>query len=91
MDRKAAVIRAEMSQTRAALDHKLTLLEAHARQFNPRKYVRRYVPEYLLDRAIGGILTLVGLRLTLRQLKHYRASRNRRARFQAALVAREVW
>ncbi len=91
MDRKAAVIRAEMSQTRAALDRKLTLLEARARQFNPREYARRYVPDYLLDRAIGSVLTIIGLRLATRQLTRYRASRNRRARMQAALVAHELW
>ena len=63
MDREAAVIRAEMSQTRAELDRKISRLEAKAREMTPRELTRRYVPEYFTERLIGGILTVVGLRL----------------------------
>jgi hypothetical protein len=63
MDRKAAVIRAEMSETRAELDRKLTRLEARAHNLTPRQLTHRYVPEYFVDRVIGGVLTLVGIRL----------------------------
>ncbi len=37
MDSEAAVIRAEMSRTRADLDRKLTELQARARDMTPRK------------------------------------------------------
>jgi len=66
MDREAAVIRAEMSQTRAQIDRKITLLETRAKALTPRQLTQRYLPEYFVDRVIGGILTLVGLRLAWR-------------------------
>jgi hypothetical protein len=69
MDREAAVIRAEMSQTRAALDHKITRLEARAKQMTPRALSRRYMPDYFVDRAIGGVLTLIGIRMAWRMYK----------------------
>ena len=37
MDREAAVIRSEMSQTRQALDQKLTRLEARAHELSPKR------------------------------------------------------
>jgi hypothetical protein len=56
-----------MTQTRADLDYKLSQLEAKARDMTPRAYVRRhmpdvrrYMPEYPWDRAIGGALLAVG-------------------------------
>jgi hypothetical protein len=82
MDREAAVIRAEMSQTRANLDRKLTLLEARARELTPSRLGKRYIPEYSLDRAIGALLTLAGLRMAWSLM---RARRARRARVRAAL------
>jgi hypothetical protein len=63
MDREATVIRAEMSETRAELDRKITRLEARAKQMTPRRLTERYMPDYFVDRAIGGVLTLIGLRL----------------------------
>ena len=60
MDREAAVIRSEMSQTRADLDHKLSRLEARARDLTPRRYVERHMPEYFPERAIGGALLTIG-------------------------------
>jgi hypothetical protein len=63
MDREAVVVRAEMSRTRAELDRKITQLEARVREFTPHHLKERYVSEFFVDRLIGGILTLVGLRL----------------------------
>ena len=46
MDSEAAVIRAEMNQTRAELDRKIGLLEARARALTPRELSERYLPDY---------------------------------------------
>jgi hypothetical protein len=88
MDREAAVIRAEMSQTRAQLDHKIALLEERARQFSPRRYARDHMPEYFLDRLIGGFLTLIGARMAWGQI---RAHRNHRAHVREALASYGRW
>ncbi len=72
MDREAAVIRSEMSQTRADLDWKPTQLRQKAREITPRQYAQRFLPPYLLDRTIGAVLTLIGVRMVLR---HFRRSR----------------
>lgn len=69
MDREAAVIRSEMSHTRVELDRKLTRLETRARDMSPRRLARRMMPAYLLDRAIGGLLTLVGASMAWRRLR----------------------
>jgi hypothetical protein len=61
MDLEAANIRAEMSQTRQALDSKIDRFEDKLRELTPRRYWERHRPEFLLDRAIGGALTLAGL------------------------------
>jgi hypothetical protein len=60
MDREAADIRTEMSQTRAALDRKLTRLTAQAREMTPRRVAGRLMPEYLWERVIGSTLFVVG-------------------------------
>jgi len=60
MDREAAVIRSEMSQTRADLDRKLSQLEARAKEMTPRAYVRRHMPEYPWENAIGSVLLALG-------------------------------
>jgi hypothetical protein len=88
MDREAAVIRAEMSETRAQLDHKIALLEQRAREFSPKRYARDHMPEYFIDRLIGGFLTLIGARLAWTQL---RAHRNHRAHVRAALASYGRW
>ena len=59
MDREAAVLRAEMSRTRAELDDKLTALHAKVSDLTPRRLTERYMPEYLFDRVVGGILERV--------------------------------
>jgi hypothetical protein len=69
MDLEAAVIRAEMSQTRNALDLKLTRLEERAREMTPRRYWARHKPDFLLDRTIGGALALAGLALAWKQYR----------------------
>ena len=63
MDREAAVLRAEMSRTRAELDHKLTRLQDKVSDLTPRRLTERYLPEYFVDRVAGGLLTLVGLKM----------------------------
>lgn len=60
MDREAAVIRSEMSQTRASLDRKLTRLTAQAREMSPGRVARRLIPEYFWERVIGSTLFVVG-------------------------------
>ena len=63
MDREAAVLRAEMSRTREQLDQKLSLLRGKVNDLTPRRVAERYMPEYFADRALGGILTLIGLKM----------------------------
>ena len=77
MDREAAVLRAEMSRTRAELDEKLTALHAKVSDLTPRRLSERYMPEYFFDRVVGGILTVVGLKMAWSQ---YRQLKQRRAR-----------
>lgn len=75
MDREASVLRAEMSRTRAELDEKLTALHAKVSDLTPRRLTQRYMPEYFFDRVVGGILTLVGIKMAwgqYRELKHRR-------------------
>ena len=60
MDREAAVIRTEMSLTRAALDSKIAELEARTRRLAPRAVARRSFDANVFDYAIGSALTLVG-------------------------------
>jgi hypothetical protein len=92
MDREAAVIRQEMSQTRAELDRKLALLETRARtikqDISPRNYWARHKPDFFLDRAIGGFLTLVGLKMAWSQVK---SRRNHRAQVRSAVVSYGRW
>jgi hypothetical protein len=58
-----------MSQTRAELDRKLTLLQARAGELSPSRLSKRYVPSYFLDRVIGGILTLIGVTMAWSQYR----------------------
>lgn len=88
MDREAAVIRAEMTHTRASLDRKISLLEDRARDLSPRRYWARNKPEFLVDRVVGGALTLVGVGLAW---SHLRSRRRRRERMRAALASYGRW
>jgi hypothetical protein len=88
MDSEAAVIKSEMMRTRADLDRKLEALESRARDLTPRRYAQRHMPENALDRAIGGILTIVGLRMAWKQLRNRNA---RREQLRAQLTAYGCW
>jgi hypothetical protein len=80
MDREAAVLRAEMSRTRAELDEKLTALQAKVSDLTPRRLTERYMPEYFFDRVVGGILTVVGLKMVWSQYRGFKHRRERRLR-----------
>jgi hypothetical protein len=88
MDREAAVIRSEMSQTRADLDRKLTALEARAHEMTPRRIVERNMPEYFWETAIGSVLTLTGLKMAWSRYRHH--SRRRR-QVRAAVASYGRW
>ena len=75
MDREAAVLRAEMSRTRAELDQKLSALQAKVHDLTPRRLSQRYLPDYFGDRMVGAILTLVGMKMAW---SRYRAMKQRR-------------
>jgi len=88
MDREAAFIRSEMSQTRRDLDYKLERLQERARELSPRRVVQRNMPDYLLERVIGGVLTLVGVRMAWHI---YKDRFRRRARVRAAMASYGRW
>ena len=88
MDREAAVIRSEMSQTRTDLDHKLELLQVRAREMTPRRYVQRHMPDYPVDRAIGAGLTVAGLFMAWRM---YQGRSARRAQVRQAMESYGRW
>jgi uncharacterized protein (TIGR03382 family) len=77
-----------MSQTRAALDRKITQLEVRAKEFRPSELTRRYLPEYFVDRVIGGVLTLAGVGLAW-GMRRRRAQRRERVR--AAMGGYSRW
>ena len=87
MDSEAAVIRSEMSQTKAELDYKISQLQRKAHDLTPRSVVRRYMPDHALDYAIGGVLTLIGTRMAWGRL---RAHRQRKERLIASLQINHV-
>jgi hypothetical protein len=88
MDSEAAVIRAEMTQTKAELDYKISQLQRKAQDMTPRSVVSRIMPERALDYALGGALTLVGARMAWGR---YRAQRERRERLRERLAATSSW
>jgi hypothetical protein len=88
MDREAAVIRSEMSHTRADLDRKLELLQERAREMTPRRYVQRHMPDYPVERAAGAVLTLAGLFMAWRM---YQGRVVRRAKVRAAMESYGRW
>ena len=88
MDSEAAVIRGEMSATRADLDYKISQLQRKAHDLTPRAVASRYMPERALDYAIGGVLTLVGARMAWAR---YRANRQRRDQLRTTLIACTGW
>ena len=88
MDREAAVIRSEMIQTRNELDRKIASLELRARDLTPRRYAERHLPDFFLDRVIGGVLTLLGLRMAWGM---YRGRRRHRDKVRGAMVSYGRW
>ena len=88
MDREAAVLRAEMSQTRAELDQKLSMLQARVSEITPQRLTQRNMPEYFVDRMIGGILTLIGLKMAWSQYKWHHT---RHERVRARTIAYGSW
>lgn len=88
MDSEAAVIRAEMSQTKAELDYKISQLQRKAKDMTPRSVVSRVMPERALDYALGSVLTVVGARMAWGR---YRARRNRRDRLRTSLQTSSSW
>jgi len=88
MDSEAAVIKSEMMRTRANLDRKIAALEMRARDLTPRRYAQRHLPDHALDRAIGGVLTLVGLRMAWKQ---FRNRQGRREQVRAQVAAYGAW
>jgi hypothetical protein len=87
MDSETAVIRSEMSQTKAELDYKISQLQRKAHDLTPRAVVRRYMPERALDYAIGSVLTLVGAKMAW---GGFRARRDRRERLITSLQINHV-
>ena len=81
MDSEAAVIRSEMTQTRAELDRKLSMLAARAQDYTPKAMAQRHMPDYMAERVIGSVLTMTGLLMAWRQI---RKRRDRREQMQAA-------
>ena len=75
MDLEAAVIRAEITQTRHALDEKIDRLEDRVRDLAPRRVWERNKPDFLADRTLGAALTLVGLVMAWKQFQRARARR----------------
>jgi hypothetical protein len=77
-----------MSQTRAAIDQKISRLEACVHELSPRAYVRRHTPDYFAERVIGTTLMLIGTVMAWR-LYRGRARRRvqRRNELRAALAA----
>jgi hypothetical protein len=88
MDSEAALIRAEMSQTKAELDYKISQLQRKAKDMTPRSVVSRVLPARALDYAIGSMLTVVGVRMAWGR---YRAQRSRRERLRANLQTSNSW
>jgi hypothetical protein len=77
-----------MNRTRAELDEKLVALQARVGELSPQNLKRRYMPDYLLDRVIGGILTLVGTKM---MWSHMRSRRNHRGRLRSELATYGSW
>lgn len=88
MDREAAVIRSEMTQTRADLERKLELLQVRAREMTPRRYVERHMPDYPVERTIGAALTIAGLFMAWRM---YQGRAVRRKRIRQAMESYGRW
>jgi uncharacterized membrane protein YccC len=78
-----------MSQTRAELDRKLTLLESRVSEITPHNLAERYLPEYFFDQVIGGVLTAIGVTMAWSQYRS-RQKRHRR-QLHGELAAYHSW
>ncbi len=87
MDSEAAVIRSEMSQTKAELDYKISQLQRKMDAMTPRAVARRFMPERALDYAIGSVLTLVGARMAWGRIR----PRGHRQELRKTLAAGQSW
>jgi hypothetical protein len=87
MDSKAAVIRSEMSQTKAELDYKISQLQRKVHDVSPRSVISRFMPGRALDYALGGVLLLIGATMVWGR---FRAQRHRRERLIASLQVNHV-
>ena len=87
MDSEAAVIRSEMSQTKAELDHKISQLQRKTHAMTPRAVARRFMPERALDYAIGSVLTVVGARMAWGRFRVH----GHRRELRKALAAGQSW
>ena len=87
MDSEAAVIRSEMSQTKAELDYKISQLQRKTHAMTPRAMARRFMPERALDYAIGSILTVVGARMAWGRFRAH----SRRQELRRTLAASQSW
>ena len=87
MDSEAAVIRSEMSQTKAELDYKISQLQRKTHAMTPRAVARRFMPERALDYAIGSVLTAVGARMAWGRFR----GRGHRRELRKTLAARQSW
>jgi len=85
MDSEAAVIRSEMSQTKAELDYKISQLQRKTHAMTPRAVARRFMPERAPDYAIGGVLTVVGARMAWGRLRAHGHRRELRKTLAAGL------
>jgi len=83
MDRESAVLRAEMSRTRAELDQKLSMLQERVSELTPRRLTQRYVEDYSVDRFVGGMLTLIGLKMAWTRYRELKRRRERPRREHA--------
>ena len=88
MDREAAVIRSEMTQTRVDLERKLERLRFRAREMMPRRYAQRHMPDYPVERVIGAALTVAGLLMARRM---YQGRSARRVKVRQAMESYGRW
>jgi hypothetical protein len=77
-----------MSRTRAELDQKLSMLQERVSDMSPRRLTQRYVEDYSVDRFVGGMLTLIGLKMAWTR---YRELKQRRERLQREFAGYGRW
>ena len=87
MDREAAVLRAEMSRTRAELDHKLARRSRRSvRDLTPRRLTERYMPDYFVDRSHRGRADAGGLKMAWGSYRELKRAATRLASWTASVM-----